>query len=152
MKVDIRLDTKELEKALNRTKDEIQKQIPVALMKTAQFGTQVILDRTEKGKGINGPFKPYSPFYAKAKNKGWPRTMSRPSFGGDASGIVNLMVTGKMLSSIQQKLDGQSSVKIYFARATEAKKAAFNDQRRPFFGFNVSEKQRLQTFFGKAFK
>lgn len=152
MKVDIRLDTKELEKALNRTKDEIQKQIPVALMRTAQFGTQIILDRTEKGKGVNGPFKPYSPFYAKAKNQGWPRTLSRPAFGGDSSGVVNLMVTGKMLSSIQQKMDGQDSVRIYFARATEAKKAAFNNERRPFFGFNVSEKQRLQTFFGRAFK
>lgn len=152
MKVDIRLDTKELEKALNRTKDEIQKQIPVALMKTAQFGTQIILDRTKQGKGINGPFKPYSPFYAKAKSKGWPRTKTREAFSGDSSGIVNLNVQGRLIASFQSSLVDQNTVKIYFSKKAEAEKAAFNHERRPFFGFNVSEKQRLQTFFGKAFK
>lgn len=140
MNVEISLDVKSLEKSLKRTQEEIVSQIPKALMQTAQFGTQIILDRTEKGVGINGKFVKYTPKYAKFKSlKGHPTT-------------VNLMFTGKMLASIQQRMVNKNAAQIYFGRATEAKKAAFNNERRPFFGFNNNEQQRLSKFFVGRFK
>lgn len=140
MKVEFSLDVESLKKSLNKTQEEIASQIPKALMQAAQFGIQIILDRTEKGIGINGKFAKYTPKYAKFKSlKGHPNT-------------VNLMYTGKMLASIQQQMVTRNAAKIYFGRATEAKKAAFNNERRPFFGFNPKEQERLSRFFVGRFK
>lgn len=140
MNVEISLDIKGLEQSLKKTQAEIYNMIPKALMQTAQFGTQIILDRTEKGVGINGRFKPYTAAYAKFRQKeGHPKT-------------VNLMITGRMLASIKQQRLDNKSVRIYFGNAQEAKKAAFNNQSRPFFGFNKPENDRLQRFFVGRFK
>jgi hypothetical protein len=153
MKVDISVDVSKAEKDLNKTKLEIQLSIKKSLMKTAQYGTQIILDRTEKGIGYLGKFAPYSPAYRKAKAEGWNRAgTNRRAFGGDSSGIVNLNVHGEMLSSIQQRGLGSNVVEIFFGRATEAKKAAFNSQKRKFFGFNDAEIGKLSAFFSKELK
>jgi hypothetical protein len=61
-------------------------------------------------------------------------------------------VHGEMLSSIQQRSLGSNVVEIFFGRATEAKKAAFNNQKRKFFGFNQSEVGQLNKFFLKELK
>ncbi len=140
MNVEISIDVEGLAKSLKKTQEEIANQIPKALLQTAGLGTQIILDRTEKGVGINGKFQAYKPKYAKFKSlKGHPST-------------VNLMFTGRMLASIQQRLINKNAAQIYFGRATEAKKAAFNNERRPFFGFNNNEQQRLSKFFVGRFK
>lgn len=150
MKVDIQVDIEKVRKDLNKTQLEMNRLVGKALMKTAQYGTQIILDRTEKGFGYDGRFAPYSPAYRKAKAEGWNRAGSgRRAFGGDKSGIVNLTVHGEMLSSIQQRNLGSNVVEIFFGRATEAKKAAFNNQKRKFFGFNAGEQDSLSRFFFK---
>jgi hypothetical protein len=143
----------QVQKDLKKTQLEMNRAISKSLLKTAQYGTQIILDRTAKGIGYEGKFIAYSPAYRKAKAEGWNRAGSgRRSFGGDASGIVNLTVHGEMLSSIQQRSLGSNVVEIFFGRATEAKKAAFNNQKRKFFGFNQSEVGQLNKFFLKELK
>ena len=153
MKLEIKIDSSKVEKDLKKTQLELNRIISKTLLKTAQYGTQIILDRTEKGIGYEGKFAPYSPAYRKAKAQGWNKAgSSRRAFGGDKSGIVNLTVHGEMLSSIQQRGLGSNVVEIYFGRATEAKKAAFNNEKRKFFGFNTSEQDKLSKFFYKELK
>lgn len=152
MKVDLDIDTRRLQANLQKVQRELPRDIKKALMQTAQFGTNVIMERTKQGIGYEGKFKPYSASYRAQKSKGWPASKAgakiyRPEFGGDSSGVVNLSVTGKMLASIQSKYASKNVAEIYFSRATEAKKAAFNNDKRPFFGFNQSEKARLRKFF-----
>lgn len=137
---DVTIDVSELERTLKKAPSDIQKQIQKSLLKTAQFGTQVILDRTEAGIGYKGKFKDYSPAYAKFRTKK----------GRQLTPDLNF--SGRMLGSIQQKNESRNVAKIYFGRAEEAKKAAFNNQLRPFFGFNSIEKDRLRRFFNKDFK
>ena len=154
MKLDIQVDISKVQKELGKTQLEMNRLISKSLLKTAQYGTQIILDRTSKGIGYEGKFAPYSPAYRKAKAEGWnkyPKTRE-PSFSGDASGIVNLTVTGKMLASIQQRSIGSNTVELFFSNPTSAKKAAFNHQRRKFFGFNNGEQDKLSRFFYKELK
>ena len=152
MNVNLSLNIDEVEKSLNKTKAEIRAIVEKSLMKTAQYGTQIILDRTEKGVGYLGKFAPYSPAYRKAKAAGWKATPTRRGFGGDSSGVVNLNVSGSMLSSIQSRVIDKNTARIYFGRGAEARKAAFNDERRPFFGFNNKEQEALSRFFIRDFK
>jgi len=153
MKLNFQIDMTQVQKELGKNQLEMNVLINKSLLKTAQYGTQIILDRTAKGIGYEGKFAPYSPAYRKAKAEGWNRAGSgRRAFGGDSSGIVNLTVHGEMLSSIQQRSLGSNVVEIFFGRATEAKKAAFNNQKRKFFGFNQSEIGQLNKFFLKELK
>ena len=119
MKLDIQIDMAQVQKDLKKTQLEMNRAISKSLLKTAQYGTQIILDRTAKGIGYEGKFTAYSPAYRKAKAEGWGRASGRMAFGGDASGIVNLNVHGEMLSSIQQRSLGSNVVEIFFGRATE---------------------------------
>lgn len=144
------IDFSEVDRLFKKLGRQYSKDIVNALSATAQQGIVTILDRTLKGKGYQYRFKRYSPEYAKSKAEGWPRTKNRRAFGGDPSGKVNLMVSGNMLSSIKSKVDKpQLTAEIGFSRATEAKKAYWNNQSRPFFGFNQREKNFLRKFFYK---
>lgn len=152
MKIDLQVDISKAQTELKKTQLEMIASVQRSLLKTAQYGTQIILDRTERGFGYDGKFAEYSASYRKMKAAGWPKSTSRRSFGGDKSGVVNLTVHGEMLSSIQQRSLGPNVAEIFFGRATEAKKAAFNNSRRRFFGFNSAETDRLSSFFRKDLK
>lgn len=144
------IDTKEVDRLFKKLGRQYSKDIVHALSATAQQGIVMILDRTQKGKGYQNRFKSYTPQYARSKAEGWPRTKTRRAFGGDPSGTVNLMVSGNMLSSIRSKVDKPNlTAELGFTRATEAKKAYWNNQQRPFFGFNQREKNFLRKFFYK---
>jgi hypothetical protein len=118
------------------------------LSRTALLGVQIIKERTEKGVGYMGKFAPYVPSYAKRKAEGWPAGKVTRAFSGDPSGVVNLMVRGNMLGAMITEASGNSA-KIMFSRREEAAKAAWNNRKRPFFGFNQAEAKRLATFFRK---
>lgn len=122
-----------------------------ALSITAQFGINMIQDRTAEGIGVNKPFTAYSPGYAKRKAEGWPSGKNQRSFGGDSSGIVNLNLRGEMLASMTSKASPRKAV-IFFGRKAEVNKAFWNNKQRPFFGFNDKEQRKLRTVFSKAFK
>lgn len=148
MKLTISLSTKAFEDRVKQMEREVPKQIDLALYSAGQFAISIILDRTEKGMGIDGLFAPYSARYAKAKREGWPATKGRSAFGGDPSGVVNLNVTGEMTSGITAtKYRGYT--RIGFTNPRASKKAYFNNQKRPFFGLSRGERTRLVNHFKK---
>lgn len=150
MKVDVRIDAKGLQTYIKKAMKTLPKEIDTALYKTSQEGINVILNRTEKGMGTDGKFKRYTPEYARSKASGWPRTPTRRAFGGDPSGVVNLMVSGNMLGSIIATKPKNHRTTLKFSRATEAKKAFYNNRTRKFFEFNQKEVNQLSRFFRKA--
>ena len=146
------IDTRDVDRLFERIDKQFSKDIVKALDVTAQKGITMILDRTAKGKGYEFRFARYTPEYAKRKAEGWPRSQNRPAFGGDPSGKVNLQVSGRMLSAMKRTLNKPKlTAEITFSRAEEAKKAYYNNQKRPFFGFNQREKQYLKRFFYGVF-
>lgn len=146
----IRVNATRVTGLLDNTIKALPQEVDMALQKTALAGIQIIQDRTAEGTGYFGKFAPYNPQYAKRKAEGWPRGKVTRAFGGDASGIVNLTVHGEMLSAMAQRKVSQGVREIYFTRATEARKAYYNNLKRKFFGFNQKEKRRLGQFFKKV--
>jgi len=150
MKIAMTIDKAGFEKAMLSLK-AIEAKIPVAVSRSAQYTESIILARTAKGEGVDGKFEPYSTGYADAKRDGWAGTRSRQGFGGDPSGIVNLMVHGTMLAAMQTSAEGNTA-RIHFGRATEARKAAFNHAQRPFFAVNNAEHDQIVAFFNKQLR
>ena len=145
VKVDIK--PKSFKGIAKKRQAEIKAGIKLALSKTAQVGINIIQDRTAKGDDINGQrFERYSKYYAIAKKEGWPKSKDRSSFSGDASGIVNLNVTGKMTGGMTSKANSSRAV-IFFTNPKITERAMINDSIRPFFGFSrLEEKQLAKTF------
>jgi hypothetical protein len=56
-----------------------------------------------------------------------------------------------MLGSMTARADGRQA-EIFFSRATESKKAAMNDKKRPFFGFSQKEEKKLGEIFFRNLK
>ena len=136
MNIEISLNSKSLQERISQLERTIPAKVDNALFATAQYGQQIILDRTQKGRGIFGAFPAYSPKYALFRRKQGRGTQ------------VDLNFTGQMLSSMTARKNRGYAV-IGFTRSTEAKKAYFNHQSRPFFGFNHLERNKLVTFFAK---
>lgn len=137
MKVSV--DATRVTALLDRNIKALPAQIDQALSMTAQQGINIILNRTEKGIGYKSNFASYSPAYAKFRAKKGRKT--KP---------VDLMFSGRMLSSMSSRRVAKGVQEIYFDRATESRKAFFNNQKRPFFGFNQIEQNSLRKFFRKA--
>ena len=152
LNVKMDIDTRRLEADLKKLGKSLSTQIDKTLLQTAQFGTNLILDRTAKGVGFTGRFKSYTPEYVKRKGQGWSSTGRSRGFGGAPTSPVNLMLRGEMLGAMASAKVKSGIAKIYFTRATEAKKAAFNNKTRPFFGFNSPEEDRLRKFFANRIK
>lgn len=115
---------------------DLPSQLDTALYATAQYGENIILDRTKRGIGVNGAFQPYSPKYAEFRRK------------KGRNNRVDLNFTGQMLGSMTATKN-RGYAEIRFSRSTESKKAYFNNKRREFFGFNKDEKRRLVEFMKK---
>jgi hypothetical protein len=150
MKISMTIDKAGLDAKMLALK-AIEQKIPIAISRAAQYTEGLILARTAKGDGVDGKFEQYSTGYADAKRDGWAGTRSRQGFGGDASGIVNLMVHGTMLAAMQTSAEGNTA-RIHFGRATEARKAAFNHAQRPFFAVNNKERDQIVAFFNKQLR
>ena len=110
-----------------------------ALLITAQQGVNVIQDRTAKGVGYKGAFASYTPEYAAFRSEKGRGTKPDLNF------------TGQMLGAMTVSADSKKA-EIFFSRATESKKAAMNDKKRPFFGFSDQEERQLGKIFFKALK
>jgi hypothetical protein len=137
LSMDMTFDSKALEAKLRKIERQMPKKLDDALHATAGLGVQIIKKRTAKGIGYKGTFAPYSARYAQHKTE---------ERGGTAK--PNLFYTGRMLGSLQN-FKGRAEATIGFTRATESKKAFFNNKTRPFMGFTRNEKDRLINFMKK---
>lgn len=140
MSIGLRVNTKpkDLTSITKQARRDISRGITKAIGRTGTLGKSIILDRTKLGKGINSAFKPYTPEY-----------MAVLSEEGKPDSPVDLYNTGQMLRSMQTKQLNSRTAQIYFDNPEAAKKAAFNNEARPFFGFSAKEEQRLSTYFRK---
>ena len=139
--MDVKIDTnaKEVAKRIGKKGKELSASIKRALSITAQSGINIIEARTSKGIGFKGKFKAYTPLYASF----------RASRGRSTN--PDLQFTGQMLGSMTSRSNSKQA-EIFFSRATESKKAAMNNIKRPFFGFNDREEKQLAQVFFKALK
>jgi hypothetical protein len=137
----ISINPKDLKGLTEKKRQEIQRRISPAIDKTASLGKQIILGRTKKGVGIDGPFKPYSPAYIELR-----RTKLRK---GNPD-LVNLNATGDMLRSVQvEGSKGGRVASIYLVGQFNAQKAYWTDRQRPWWGFNNQEESRMAKLFRK---
>lgn len=133
--VKITSNAKEIESLTKKRGKDLSKSIKRALSITAQEGKAVIQERTKDGVGYKGgAFKPYSDVYRafRAKKK--------------RSTTPDLRFYGHMMSAMTTKADKRKAT-IFFTGAEQAKKAAMNDKKRPFFGFNRQEENHLRAMF-----
>lgn len=126
-------DLKKRGKSLNAS-------VKKALLITALKGINIIEARTSKGRSYKGTFfKKYNASYAAYRlQKG---RSTKP----------DLQFTGQMMSSMSA-ISTSRYAEIYFTRATESKKAAMNDKKRPFFGFSRKEQKTLGKTFERYLK
>ena len=139
MKLSITSNANKVSMQIKKHGQEVSGSIKKALSITAQSGINIIQERTSKGIGYKGKFKPYTSDYAafrRSKGRGV---------------LPDLEFTSQMMSSITSKADNEKAV-IFFTRATESKKAAMNEKTRPFFGFSRQEQRQLSKIFFKAVK
>jgi len=134
------VNSKSVESMLKGLPKKLDSKVNKALAATAERGIGMILDRTEKGLGYKGKFANYSAQYAKFR------------LDNGRGKNPDLNYTGKMLGSMRSQVNKDRTAEIKFSRLSEAKKAAWNNQKRPFFGFNQKEKSYLRRFFGKYIK
>jgi len=137
----ISINPKDLKGLTEKKRQEIQRRISPAIDKTASLGKQIILRRTKKGVGIDGPFKPYSPAYIEFR---------RTKLSKGNPNLVNLNATGDMLRSIQvEGSKGGRVASIYLVGQFNAQKAYWTDRQRPWWGFNNQEESRMAKLFRK---
>ena len=138
MKIDIDIDAKGMERRLREISMQLPGNVRKALNVTAMYAESYLLNRTEQGRGYRGPFEPYSIGYAKFRSK-----------KGRQTSFVDFNFSGRMLSSIKHTVKSNEAI-IGFTRATEAKKAAMLNSKRPWFGFNNGEQAKIRKFFYKS--
>ena len=134
MNFDIKVNGTKIAANLKKQSEQIKANIDKAIYEAAIEGRRMILDRTKRGISLDGKgFEPYSQaykFYRQKKGRG-----IKP----------NLMFRGTMLGAITTiKKRGYSLIK--FTRVEEAQKAAWNQEKRPFFGLTDREKKQLTKF------
>jgi hypothetical protein len=139
VKIDLDIDSKAMERRLQKISMQIPGNVKKALNVTAMYAENYLLNRTEEGRGYRGAFEPYSSSYAKFRKK-----------KGRQAVFVDFNYSGRMLASISHTTKKDEAV-IRFNRATEAKKAAMLNMQRPWFGFNNPEQKRIRRFFYRSF-
>lgn len=140
MQITFKSNYKQVKANLERQGRDVGKSIKRALSITAQEGINIIERRTAQSVGYKGgKFRKYTPDYAKFRL--FNSRTQRP----------NLDFSGKMLGSMTSKADRKKAT-IFFTRAREAKKAAGNNELRPFFGFSKREQKKLGKIFFRYIK
>lgn len=138
LQVKVTTTPKDIAQPANKARKDIGNQIPRAILRTGLLGQQIIKQRTAAGVGFTGSFKAYSSQY-----------MATLSAEGKPTSPVDLFNTGQMLRSMQVRRRDERTAEIYFDNKEAARKAAMNNETRPFFGFNQNEEARLADYFRK---
>ena len=145
----VTFDSKRVDKLIKRAIVQSPEIVSKALDRATASASNELVERTQRGQGVDGALKPYSPQYA----------AYRVSKGRQASS-VDLNFTGRMLGSIvpfKAKVSrGSRSNKVWSsiapARAAEKKKAFYTDKERHWFGISTMEQRVLRADFRKHFK
>lgn len=135
--MDVKITTRplDLRSIPRRLRAKLDKNKKRAMQRVVLQGVSIIEQRTAKGQGFKGGrFRPYTPEYALFRSQSGRGT------------TPNLEFTGRMLSALTQTADKRKGV-IFFSRANEARKAAFNNQTRPFMGFTRDERVELSDVY-----
>jgi hypothetical protein len=141
LKIDVKTFPKDFTKITRAQQRGVRRGVTKGIAAAAIKGKEIIDERTSRGMGINGKFAPYPEKY-----KTWLEAAGYPTTP------VDLENEGDMLRSMQAKVTSSNEAMLYFDNALQAKKAAFNNQSRPFFGFNEKEEKRLADVFRKQLK
>lgn len=140
MKITLDANFKEAQKLIKKRGKDLKASTKKALLITGFKGIEIIQDRTNKRRSYKGGFfKNYTSKYAAyriSKGRG-----SKP----------DLQFTGQMFSSMTVASTSREA-EIYFTRNSEAKKAAMNDKKRPFFGFSRRERAVLSGVLERNLK
>ena len=138
MEVKITTKPRDLRSIPRKLRSKADKNKKRAMKRVVLQGVTMIEQRTAEGKGFKGGrFKKYTPEYALFRSQAGRGT------------LPNLEFTGRMLSSLTQKATKKKGI-IFFSQASEAKKAAGNNQTRPFMGFSVKEREELSDVYRRS--
>lgn len=141
LKIEVKTFPEDFTKITRAQRRDVKRGVTSGIRAAAIKGKEIIDNRTADGMGINGAFAPYPEKYLTwLEAAGYPTTP------------VDLENEGDMLRSMQAKVTSSNEAMLYFDNALQAKKAAFNNQSRPFFGFNDKEEKRLADVFRKQLK
>jgi len=148
----VRTNPLRLERVTKDIAKDIESSKRLAMTRTVLAGTEIIEDRTSKGRGINGPFKRYSESWARIRRE-LGKTSPTPNleFGYERFGST-FRSRPTMLSALQGRAESKKSGIIFFTNREAAKRAAFNNKSRPFFGFNRKEERRLADVYLSGIK
>jgi hypothetical protein len=125
---------------IGRLKSRIQRAIPKALNRSGEKTVQTIVERTERGVGLKGPFKRYSRQYADY----------RAEQGRSTKPDLNF--SGRMLSNLDVEKRGSNKIRVAFKRKEEKQKAKFNQKKRPFVGVRPTEVKFITDAFRRQFE
>lgn len=114
--------------------------IPRALNSSGNKVRELILDRTSRGVGLRGRFRPYSRKYAEYRSD------------NGRGQTPDLNFSGRMLSNIDVERKSATSVMVNFRRREEENKAANVQKKRPFFGIKPEEKQLIGNAFARQLR
>jgi hypothetical protein len=131
----MKIDARRFHSFMQDYRDNLKRAIPSALMSAGEKARALILNRTSRGIGLNGRFKRYDTKYAKYRSKKGKGSTPNLSFSGD------------MLGSLSVTKTKTTSVLVHFKNRKEAKKAAYNNKKRPFFGIKPEEKKLVAAAF-----
>jgi hypothetical protein len=141
MRIDVDVFPDDFKRITRDQRRDIKRGITRGLGQAALKGKDIIDTRTGEGRGFKGKFAPYPEKYIKSlKRAGY------PTFP------VDLENEGDMLRSMQAKVTKSDEAMLFFDSAKEAKKAAFNNRTRPFFGFNRKEEREIGDVFRKQLR
>ena len=134
MDVKITTSPRDLRSIPRKLRTKADKNKKRAMQRVVLQGVTIIEQRTAKGQGFKGRFRKYSPEYALLRaEKGLTLT-------------PNLSFNNNMMPSLTQTATKSKGV-IFFSRPDEARKAAFNNQTRPFMGFTRDERSELSDVY-----
>lgn len=120
-------------------------QIESAIKPLMEDAMLSLKQRTLAGRSVDGSaFKPYSPEYAKFREK-----------KGRQAGNVDLFFTGKMQSAMTVEVKNEGAAVsgiIKFTDSTEARKAKALDEERKFFSLNDAEVATIRNGIRSSIK
>jgi hypothetical protein len=136
----MRVNVRKAQRELNELKSRIKRSIPKSLNKSGEKTVQTIVERTQRGVGLKGAFKRYSPEYADYRAESGRGTKPDLNF------------SGRMLSNLGVERVNSNKVKVAFGRKEEERKARFNQKTRPFVGVRPAEVKFIADAFRRQFE